>query len=288
MKKSRGPRYGGAPKRLARGAGKVPVVHFRRGRKSPRRERRALLAEAPLTIEIRSGAAYTLMRTPGGDRELAVGFLLSEGLIAGLAELLTLEECAESRNLVRVALAATAAPAPRRNLTVNSSCGLCGRADLDSLFAGLRPAGAGPEVPIEVLYALPGRVRAGQALFRATGASHAAALFDAAGRVLALREDLGRHNALDKVLGWALLAGTALAPLGVFLTGRASLEMVAKAARAGLALVAAVSAPTAAAVAAAERANLTLCGFVRGEEVTVYTRPERIRAAPARRGKPKA
>ena len=258
------------------------MVHFRRGRKSPRRERRALVGEAPLTIEIRGGSAYTLMRTPGEDRELAVGFLFSEGLIAGMAELLTLEECARDANVVRVALAAAAGLPPRRNLTVSSSCGLCGRAGLESLVAGLGPVGAGLRVPLEVLYALPERVRAGQALFRATGGSHAAALFDAAGRVLALREDLGRHNALDKVLGWALLSGTALAPLGVFLSGRASLEMVAKAARAGLGLVAAVSAPTTAAASAARRVGLTLCGFVRGAEVTVYTRPERIAMASGR------
>ena len=266
----------------------IKVLSFRRGRPGPSRRVRVVAGEAPLVIEIRGGAAYTIMRTPGADRELAAGFLFSEGLIRGASDIQTLAECPEDPDVVRVTLAAGPGRGAERNLAVNSSCGLCGRADVKSLVAGLSPVAGAIKVPLEVLYQLPGKVRSGQALFESTGGTHAAALFDPRGQVLALREDLGRHNALDKVLGWALLSGAPLAGTGVFLTGRISLEMVVKAARAGLPLVAAASAPTAAAIELARRLGLTLCGFVRGDEVTVYTHPSRVEAAaarPARRGR---
>jgi len=252
------------------------VISFRRGRPGPSREARAVAGEAPLVIEIRGGSAYTVMRTPGADRELAAGFLLSEGLIRGAADILTLAECPEDPNVVRVTLAREPGRGAERNLAVSSSCGLCGRADVPALVAGLPPVTGDMRVPVEVLYELPGTVRALQELFESTGGTHAAALFDPRGRVLVLREDLGRHNALDKALGWALLSGAPLAGVGAFLTGRISLEMAVKAARAGIPLVAAAGAPTAAAIELAGRLGLTLCGFVRGDEVTVYTHPARV------------
>lgn len=259
-----------------------------RGRARPRRERRRLLAEAPLAIGIAGGPCYLLMRTPGADRELALGFLFSEGIILGREEVLTLADCPDERDAIRARLAPEALRrAEPRNLAVRSSCGACGRGRFEEMLAGLRPVRSRLRVPPAALYALPGRVRRRQRLFRATGASHAAAFFDAAGRILVLREDLGRHNALDKLLGWALLADAVPGRYGVFLSGRTSLEMLVKAARAGVALVAAASAPTAAAVAAARRLGITLCGFVRGREVTVYSHPRRLAptGAPRPRGR---
>ena len=254
----------------------VEVTGFRRGRPEGKREERRLVVERPLRIEVRDGTAYTIMRTPGADRELTVGFLFSEGLIRSKDDILILEECPEDPDTIRVRLAEPDAKGAKRSLVVSSSCGLCGRDDIEALVADLPPAPAGPQFPLQELYELPERVRAGQEIFQTTGGSHAAALFDANGRVLVLREDLGRHNALDKVLGHALLSEIPTAGLGVFISGRTSLEMIVKAARAGIGLVAAVSAPTDAAVGAARRLGMALCGFVRGEEVTAYTHPERL------------
>lgn len=261
------------------------MLHYSASGAKPAREERRLLAEAPLAIELRGGPAYTIMRTPphegapATDRELAVGFLLAEGLIRSADDIHVLEECAGGANCIRATLAGEPPPEVGRTLAVSASCGLCGRTDVETLVANLAPVAGRFEAPVDVLYALPERVHAGQALFAATGASHAAALFRADGEILILREDIGRHNALDKVVGHALLAGMDLSAAGVFLSGRVSLEMVVKTVRAGVPLIAAVSAASAAAVEAAERLGLTLCGFARGSEVTVYTHDERVKGA---------
>jgi FdhD protein len=261
------------------------VIHWRLldGRPQGREPQgRQLIAEEPLTMEVVGAGAggYTIMRTPGHDRELVVGFLFSEGMIRGATEVKALVECPENPNLISVRLAGGevpgTGPAPVRSLPVGSACGLCGRAGVEELVAGLPAVKADFKVPVDVFGGLPLLLRARQEIFQATGAGHAAALFDAEGRLLVLREDLGRHNAFDKILGHALLTGMATADKGVLLSGRVSLEMVAKAARAGIPVVAAISAATAAAVEAAERLGICLCGFVRGDEVTVYTHPERI------------
>lgn len=233
----------------------VGISHFLRGRPGERREERVLLGEAPLTIEVPGGDSFTVTRTPGADRELAVGLLFTRGLIESAGDVLTLAEDPGDPDRIKVTLAGQ-----RREP------------------AALPPAPEGPEVSLETLYGLPARVGGRQELFRATGASHAAALFDAEGGILSLHEDLSRHGALQKALGGALLAGIATRGRGVFVTGRVSLEMVQEAARARVGLLAAVGAATAAAVELAARLGVTLCGFVRGEEVTVYTHPRRIRS----------
>ncbi len=148
--------------------------------------------------------------------------------------------------------------------------------DVESLVAELPAVNGGMEVSLRVLYEIPDKVRAAQGLFQATGGSHAAALFDERGEVLAMREDLSRHNALDKVIGSAILDGLPMNRLGVFLTGRVTLEMIIKVVRGGIPIAAAVSTASAVAGDVAELAGVTLCGFVRGNEVTVYTHPERI------------
>lgn len=236
---------------------------------------RAVVVERPLVVSV-DGAEYAIMRTPGDDRELAVGFLYSEGLIPGLDAVVLLSECSETPDSIVVRTAAGASASAQRNLVVNSSCGLCGRLDIAALVKSLRPVGTGQRVDSAVLRRVGEKVRGQQSLFAATGGTHAASLFGLAGELVVVREDVGRHNALDKVLGHALLRGLDAGKLCVYLSGRVSLEMVVKAGRAGLSVIAAVSAPTDAAIDAAERLGIALCGFVRGGEFTVYTHGERI------------
>lgn len=220
---------------------------------------------------------YSIMRTPGHDEELTIGFLFTEGIIDSVDEIQFMRKCAGDRGGMDVCTTGRSRPPVRRTLVVNSSCGLCGRVELDALLRGLQPVAPGFKLPPDCLHDLPERMRAGQSLFESTGASHAVALFNPEGDVLAVREDVGRHNALDKVIGRGLMDRDILAQRGLFLSGRASLEMIIKAARARIPLVASVSAPTDLAVEAAERLDITLCGFVRGQDFTAYTHQERLR-----------
>ena len=252
------------------------VTHYRRTSPVPEKETRAVVLESALVISVNGEADYAIMRTPGNDRELAVGFLFSEGMIGGVGEVTMLMECPDAPNSIFVKTSRPDAAVVKRNLVISSSCGLCGRADIEALVAGLPAADGQIRMEAALLYAVPASVRGAQALFAETGGTHAAALFDPQGRLLVVREDVGRHNALDKVIGNALLTGVAMNGLGVFLSGRASLEMIVKAARARIPIVAAVSAPTEAAVDVAGRLGITLCGFVRGDEVTVYTHEYRL------------
>ncbi|MHC4795651.1 MAG: formate dehydrogenase accessory sulfurtransferase FdhD [Planctomycetota bacterium] len=254
----------------------VEVNYFQRGVSGMKQEKRTVVGESPLVIDTMGAEPFTIMRTPGQDRELVVGFLFSEGLIDGIDDILILEDCEESPDVVRVKIAGNKKGEVRRNLVVNSSCGLCGRVDVEGLVKELGRVEGQFQVAIEVLYDLPGNSLARQALFNTTGGSHAAALFDSEGKIHVLREDLGRHNAVDKACGYALLQEMKLADMGLFISGRASLEMLVKAGRGGMALVAAVGAASTMAVEAAERLGITLCGFVRGEEVAVYTHDWRI------------
>jgi len=228
------------------------------------------------------------MRTPGADFELAAGFLFSEGLIDGASSVAAIRYCtaAEQRyNVVNVVLAPGAgfdASALSRNFYATSSCGVCGKASIE---AALGPACArvedGLAVSPEVLVSLPERLRASQAVFERTGGLHAAALFTAQGELLRVREDVGRHNALDKLVGSALLAGEVpLAGRIVLASGRLSFELVQKAARAGVPVLAGVSAPSSLAVELAEEAGVTLVGFLRGARFNVYAGAARI-ASPA-------
>jgi FdhD protein len=252
------------------------VTRFETGSVGPAAEPRVLVAEEPLVIRVTGGPSFTIMRTPGNERELAAGFLLAEGLIRGVGDLASIDGLPDEENEIRVTLTRVPEGMESRTLAVVSACGLCGRPDPGALVDELDPVPAGPVVPLADLYAVPAKVREAQPLFAKTGGTHAAALVGTGGRLVAVFEDLGRHNAFDKAIGHALLTGLELPGHWAFLTGRVSLEMVVKAARAGLGLVAAVSAPTASAVDVARRLGITVCGFVRGREVTVYSHPERI------------
>jgi FdhD protein len=227
------------------------------------------------------------MRTPGDDHALAVGFLFAEGIVRDAADVVEVAPCGHdpSGNTVRVKLAAgTPVDLARlqRNFYTTSSCGVCGKASIDAIHATSHwplPAGT-PAVDAAVVRALPARLRDAQALFERTGGLHASALFDAAGTLLAVREDVGRHNALDKVIGAELLAGRLPAHDRILLvSGRASFELVQKALMAGIPILAAVGAPSSLAVRLAASAGMTLLGFVRDGRFNVYAGGERVRDA---------
>jgi FdhD protein len=220
------------------------------------------------------------MRTPGHDFELAAGWCFTEGLLAGAA-VTGVRYCANGSamasafNAVTVETGGAAPQAVPRLVATSSSCGWCGSDQLDDLAARLDPLSPDERFDVDVLGAVPARVLDGQGLFAATGAVHAAAAFDRDGAVVLTREDVGRHNAVDKVIGRLLLDGALPAApesvaRGLFVSGRASIEMVQKAWAAGFRALVAVSAPTALAVEAARRANLTLVGFVRADGFNVY------------------
>ncbi|MCC6221940.1 MAG: formate dehydrogenase accessory sulfurtransferase FdhD [Thermoleophilia bacterium] len=231
------------------------------------------------------------MRTPGSDQELAAGFLFTEALIGSREEVATIRYCdpdgpAEQRyNVVTVHLRRPFdAGALRRNFYATSSCGVCGKASLDQIEVACRELAPGPQVPAAVIAGLPASARAAQSVFTATGGTHAAALFTAGGALIVLREDVGRHNALDKVIGHALLEG--MVPVGeavAFVSGRASFELVQKAAVAAIPVLCAVSAPSSLALAAARRLGMTLIGFTRDGRFTVYTNAERVSLSSTRR-----
>jgi FdhD protein len=256
---------------ITRGDGPLPVVR-RRGQGAGRR-----------TVAI-------TMRTPGADFELAAGFLYGEGVIRSGDEIHGISHCEEPDldedkryNIVNVDLHGDALPdlqALERHFYTTSACGVCGKASLESLrIRGCPVIPAGPVVDADVIRRLPEALRAGQGVFAATGGLHAAALFDPDGHPLAVREDVGRHNALDKLVGWALLEGRL--PLShhiVMVSGRSSFEILQKSLMARVPIVCAVSAPSSLAVSLAREFGITLIGFLRGDRFNVYTGMERVRA----------
>jgi FdhD protein len=252
-----------------------------------------LAAEEPLGIRV-DGTALTLtMRTPGDDLELAAGFLVGEAVVRTRADIAGIKLCDGTScghsdhdgmgNIADVALApgVTLAPGARRNFMTTSACGLCGKASIEDICVlPEKPlATDGARVAPTVLAALPDRLRDAQRVFSRTGGLHAAGLFTAGGELIVAREDVGRHNAVDKVVGWALLGDRLpLAGCILLVSGRASFELVQKAVLAGIPLLAAVSAPSSLAVDLAEEAGLTLVGFLRGPSMNVYTGAQRLSA----------
>jgi FdhD protein len=245
-----------------------------------------LAAEEPLEIRLGNDPLSVTMRTPGNDLELAAGFVFTEGLVQRRQDILKLTSNAESNepnagNVVLVELAADAAPdleKMRRNFFAASSCGICGKASIESVRSRtLRSPNSKFKVSRDLLLALPDSLRPSQAVFERTGGLHAAALVDSNGKLLAVREDIGRHNAVDKIVGWALLESRV--PLNdaiLFVSGRSGFEIVQKAIVAGLPVVASVSAPSTLAVQLARELHLTLVGFLRGRRFVVYAGEERI------------
>ena len=249
----------------------------------------SLAAEEPMELRVGGRALAVTMRTPGHDVELAHGFLLTEGVITGPGDVATARWCdsvdengANTYNVLDVALAPGVAPPEtgvERNFYTTSSCGVCGKASLDAVRLRTRfsPAGDPVRVDATTLYGLPDALREAQRIFESTGGLHAAGLFTPDGTALVVREDVGRHNAVDKVLGWALLQGRVPASGCVLMvSGRASFELVQKAVMAGVPVLAAVSAPSSLAVELAVESGMTLVGFLRGTTMNVYAGPERI------------
>jgi FdhD protein len=228
--------------------------------------------EEPLEIRVDGAALAVTMRTPGHDDELALGFLHGEGLIDGVRQASPPADLAG--NTIEVAGPLLRAPDARSFFT-SSSCGVCGKGALEQVAVHAAPLAHGPVLERALLAGLPDRLR--QPTFARTGGLHATGLFDAAGELLCVREDVGRHNAMDKVIGWALREGRVpLHPHVLCVSGRLSFELVQKAAVAGAPVLVGVGAPTSLAVTLADDRGLTLCGFARGGRVNVYTRPERV------------
>jgi FdhD protein len=245
-------------------------------------------AEEPLEIRLGGSQFVVIMRTPGADRELTAGFLLSEQIIRTPADIASLRHCTqdearEYRNIINVWLTGDVAErvaallANRRPVAATSACGVCGRRSIDDLMCNLPISRAAWTVSRQTIAAMPQRLRVTQSAFEETGGLHAAALFDPTGALISMAEDVGRHNAVDKVVGQQVLAGRVpMADRVLFVSGRTSFEIVQKAIVAGIPIVAAVSAPSSLAIELARDANLTLLGFVRGDSFNVYAGAERI------------
>jgi FdhD protein len=241
----------------------------------------ALAVEEPLEIRVANRAISVTMRTPGHDEELAAGFLLSEGLITKRSDVLHIAPCtrAAEGNVIEVT------PSPElsvdfarltRHVFASSSCGLCGKATLSSILQSFPPVTSAATISPATLLSLPLTLRQSQATFSRTGGLHAAALFTTAGHLLVLREDVGRHNAVDKVIGHAFLSSIPLHDHVLLVSGRSSFEIMQKALAAGVPIVAAVSAPSSLAVQFADDANQTLVGFLRDDRFNVYAHPRRV------------
>lgn len=252
-------------------------------------DRRDLVAvEEPMEVRINGASFAVIMRTPGADRDLAVGFLLAEDVIRTGDEIGTVEYCRDATdegrdNIINVTVTGDAVTRladrldERRQVTMTSSCGLCGRRTIESLQARVATVDGAWTVSADTIAALPDRLRQSQAVFESTGGLHAAGLFDRAGVPQLSAEDVGRHNAVDKIVGRTLLAGThPLSQSLLLVSGRTSFELVQKALLAGIPLIAAVSAPSSLAIDLAEQAGITLCGFVRGRQFNIYSHRRRI------------
>jgi FdhD protein len=256
-----------------------------------------LAAEEPLGIRVDGTALTVTMRTPGDDIELAAGFLAGEAIVHGRDDILAMKVCDgtacghadhsddEIGNVVDIALApgVEVTSGARRSFMTTSACGVCGKTSVDDICVRPRSPLSADTTVFEpaVIASLPDRLRAAQRVFSATGGLHAAGLFTASGELLVVREDVGRHNAVDKIVGWAVLRDKLpLAGCALLVSGRASFELAQKAVLAGIPLLAAVSAPSSLAAELAEEAGLTLVGFLRGQSMNVYAGAHRV-AMPA-------
>jgi len=264
----------------------VPVVRVRAGHLMTENDRVA--SEEPLELRIHGRPFAVIMRTPGADRELAAGFLLAERVLRSADDLGTIERCLDSSsnhaaNVINVTMAGgldervEAALTSQRRVTTTASCGMCGRLTIDSLRTDATPLPSDTRVSPSVIAGLPTQLNREQAIFAKTGGLHAAGLFTLDGRLDAMAEDVGRHNAVDKVVGRKLMVDTLPLPASVlFVSGRTSFEIVQKALFAGIPIVAAVSAPSSLAINLALEMRITLIGFVRDNGFNIYSHPERI------------
>ncbi len=243
-----------------------------------------LAIEEPLEIQVDGEPLIVTMRTPGHDIDLAAGFLFTEGLLAGLGDVREIRMCDENTAAVTLGPGGALLRTASRNFMATSACGVCGKDSIEAIRVRSAFDVAADQVQVypAVLAGLPDQLREAQRVFRSTGGLHAAGLFTADGTLLALREDVGRHNAVDKLAGWALRSG--LLPLAghiLLVSGRASFELAQKAVMMGLPVLAAVSAPSSLAASLAADAGMTLIGFLRGTTMNVYTGEQRVITEPA-------
>jgi len=269
---------------------KVPVRRWAAGGLGAD-EADVVAVEEPMELRVGDRSVAVLMRTPGHDRELAAGFLLTEGVIRSADDLLDIVLCREQDrgelgNVVNVLLAPSVQvdfERLTRHVFSSSSCGVCGKATLDAVLQAFPPVEAGPSFASNRLAELPARLRTAQPCFETTGGLHGCALFNADGELEEVREDVGRHNAVDKVLGRALLnRQLPLTSRGLLLSGRVSFELVQKALAAGVPLVAGIGAPSSLAIECAQRGHVTLVGFLRADRFNVYAGHERLAGTDAK------
>jgi len=258
----------------------VDMTHWQ-GNEAEQREDH-LTVEEPLEVRLDQRSLAVIMRTPGHDHELAMGFLLSEGVIRQPDDILSIEDAVEADglplpNVVNVVLR-QGGQREERHFAVSASCGLCGKNSIADLMVSTPPLEMDDvRIPASVIYTLPAQLRAAQAVFTHTGGLHAAGLFTHAGELLLLREDVGRHNAVDKLIGHGLLHGTLPYSRHILMvSGRTSFEIIQKALLARIPCIAAISAPSSLAVELADQAGVTLIGFLRERAINVYTHPGRI------------
>jgi len=236
-----------------------------------------VIIEQAVTIMIDKVGSFTIMCTPVDIEALAVGFVFSEGIINGMEDVVAVCVKEELPNVVGITVQDPARIATKRNLIVTSSCGMCGVRNIRKMLSEIPACDHSMTISGDAIAGITENLRSMQKIFQVTGGSHAAGIFKSSGEIISFAEDLGRHSALDKAIGKCLIAGQSMKGTGVVLSGRVSLEMVTKAARAGIELIIAVSAPSSFAVEAAEKWNITLCGFVRDNRVNIYTHRERIK-----------
>jgi FdhD protein len=252
-----------------------------------------VVVEEPLEIRLGYGpkndrkqlSLSVTMRTPGNDEELTIGFLFSEGIVNSMEDLLNVKYCEDlgkheqRENIMRAELSPSVELDPgvfKRNFYTTSSCGVCGKASIDQVKVHCEQIGGNIKINKRLLHQIPSKLQEAQIVFKHTGGLHASAMFDLQGNLQFFREDVGRHNALDKVLGFAVLSGTTLSDSLLLLSGRISFELVQKAARAGIPIVAAVGAPSSLAVELADEVGITLVGFLKKDKFNVYTHPNRL------------
>ncbi len=264
-------------------AASLTITRLQRGA-APLTEQDAVAVEEPLALRVEGRDVAVIMRTPGHDEDLAAGFLLTEGIVTKAAELFEISVCPSQSegkgNVVDVLLAGVKPDfdSLTRHVFTSSSCGICGKASVEAVFQSFPAVTSEWQVSTEVIRSLPDKLRTAQETFAQTGGLHACALFSREGELMVLREDVGRHNAIDKVLGYALRQS--MLPLAehlLMVSGRVSFEIMQKALAGGLALVAAVSAPSSLAVDFAEDSGQTLIGFLRGDRMNVYAHGERLK-----------
>ncbi len=260
----------------AKGMQAVKIHRFSHGALQAKEVDDLVATEQAVSIVVDEVGTFTILCTPTDIEAMAVGFVFAEGMIDTLDDVLDISVSQRDPSVIGIKVQEPSRVVPGRNLIIASSCGLCGSRNIARTLDGMSVSSRSLRVPARVLAEVLDYLESVQDVFAKTGGTHAAGVFDANGRTLSFAEDLGRHNAMDKAIGKCLLGRLLTEGCGISLSGRASFEMVSKAAQAQLELVASVSAPSSLAIEAAERAGITLCGFVRSGYANVYTHPERI------------